>query len=88
MKSFTKLLMEKYPGVYCKEVTEDNRHTVIAILKIYEDERRLKVSKQIKRWFRAIAIAKILFEEEGYHCTYLKEIEEFDIVKSFMKNWS
>lgn len=34
-------------------------------------------SKQTKRWLRAIGIAKVLFEEEGYHCIYLKEIEEF-----------
>ena len=35
------------------------------------------MSKEIRRWFRAIAIAKVLFEVEGYHCLYLEEIEEF-----------
>lgn len=35
------------------------------------------MSKQIRRWLSAIAIAKVLFEEEGYHCLYLEEIEEF-----------
>jgi hypothetical protein len=28
-----------------------------------------------RQWLRAIAIAKILFEEEGYHTRYLEEIE-------------
>lgn len=31
--------------------------------------------RQVKRWLRAIDIAKCLFEEEGYHISYLKEIE-------------
>lgn len=35
------------------------------------------MSKEIRRWLSAIAIAKVLFEEEGYHCLYLEEIEEF-----------
>jgi hypothetical protein len=30
---------------------------------------------QLSRWLRALAIAKILFEEEGYHTRYLEEIE-------------
>ncbi len=30
---------------------------------------------QLSRWLRALAIAKILFEEEGYHTVYLNEIE-------------
>ncbi len=34
-------------------------------------------SKETKRWLRAIGIAKILFEEEGYHCLYLEGIENF-----------
>lgn len=29
-----------------------------------------------RRWLKAIEIAKILFEEEGYHILYLLEIEE------------
>ena len=32
---------------------------------------------KVKRWLRALAIAKVLFEEEGYHTAYLEEIEEF-----------
>ena len=31
--------------------------------------------RQVKRWLRAIGIAKCLFEEEGYHISYLEEIE-------------
>jgi len=29
-----------------------------------------------KRWFRALEIAECLFEEEGYHTEYLKDIEK------------
>lgn len=32
--------------------------------------------KTRKRWHRALGIAKILFEEQGYHTAYLTEIEE------------
>jgi hypothetical protein len=28
-----------------------------------------------RRWLRALQIAKILFEHEGYHILYLQEIE-------------
>lgn len=31
--------------------------------------------KILNRWLKAIKIAKILFEEEGYHVRYLQEIE-------------
>ena len=31
--------------------------------------------RQRARWLRALSIAKILFEEEGYHTRYLDEIE-------------
>ena len=31
--------------------------------------------KQLKRWLKALVIAKILFEEDGYHTAYLEEIE-------------
>jgi hypothetical protein len=31
----------------------------------------------IQRWVRALAIAKILFEDQGYHTVYLEEIERF-----------
>jgi hypothetical protein len=34
-------------------------------------------SKETKRWLRALEIAKILFEVEGYHTAYLKETEAF-----------
>ena len=30
---------------------------------------------QQKRWLRALTIAKILFEDQGYHTQYLVEIE-------------
>ena len=29
-----------------------------------------------KRWFRALGIAECLFEDEGYHTEYLKDIEK------------
>lgn len=32
--------------------------------------------KRRKRWFRALEIAESLFEEEGYHTEYLKDIEK------------
>lgn len=32
--------------------------------------------KVFRRWQRALGIARILFEQEGYHCRYLDEIEE------------
>jgi hypothetical protein len=32
--------------------------------------------KTRKRWRRALGIAKILFEDAGYHTAYLEEIEE------------
>jgi hypothetical protein len=31
----------------------------------------------IQRWVRALAIAKILFEDQGYHTVYLEEIERY-----------
>ena len=31
---------------------------------------------QAARWLRALAIAKILFEDQGYHTRYLEEIEQ------------
>ncbi len=33
--------------------------------------------RQCRRWLRALSIAKILFEEEGYHTRYLDEIEHW-----------
>jgi len=29
-----------------------------------------------KRWFRALGIAECLFEDEGYHTEYLKDIKK------------
>ncbi len=34
-------------------------------------------SKETKRWLRALDLAKILFEDEGYHIAYLEGIENF-----------
>ncbi len=31
----------------------------------------------IPRWLRALEIAKILFEDEGYHTVYLEQIEDY-----------
>jgi len=31
---------------------------------------------RFSRWLRALTIAKILFEDQGYHTVYLEEIEE------------
>ena len=39
---------------------------------------------EIKRYLRAIEIAKILFHEEGYHIEYLKSIET--ILRDLLKN--
>jgi len=33
--------------------------------------------KERKRWLRAFGIAKILFEDQGYHSLYLEDIENF-----------
>lgn len=30
---------------------------------------------KVRRWLRALAIAKILFADQGYHVLYLEEIE-------------
>ena len=35
------------------------------------------LSKETKRWLRALGLAKLLFEEQAYHCIYLNEIEDF-----------
>ena len=32
---------------------------------------------RIRRWLKALSIAKILFEEDGYFTDYLEEIEAF-----------
>ena len=40
------------------------------------DNQRL-AKKQFNRWIRALGIAKILFENDGYFTDYLDEIEAF-----------
>jgi hypothetical protein len=32
---------------------------------------------RLKRWLSALGIAKVMFEEDGYHTVYLEEIELF-----------
>jgi tRNA G18 (ribose-2'-O)-methylase SpoU len=34
-------------------------------------------AKKVKNWLKALAIAKVLFEEEGYHTRFLEQIEAF-----------
>jgi hypothetical protein len=34
-------------------------------------------SKEMKRWLRALEIAKILFADQGYHTIYLEGIQNF-----------
>jgi len=33
--------------------------------------------KEVKRWMRALNLAKILFQDQGYHWLYLNQIEIF-----------
>jgi hypothetical protein len=33
--------------------------------------------KEVTRWFKALEIAKVLFEDEGYHWVYLNQIQIF-----------
>jgi len=43
-----------------------------------------KMDKELKRkkhWLDALRIARILFEDEGYHVRYLKDLESFIIAK-------
>ena len=35
---------------------------------------------KVNRWLKALEIAKIIFEAEGYHSVYLEEIE--DLIKT------
>jgi len=35
------------------------------------------IKKEAKRWLRALKIAKIIFQDEGYHTLYLEGIEKF-----------
>lgn len=34
-------------------------------------------SLEVRRWFDAINLAKILFEDQGYHWRYLDEVKRF-----------
>lgn len=36
-----------------------------------------KLPLQQQRWIRALDIAKILFDDNGYHTAYLEEIKQF-----------
>ena len=36
-----------------------------------------KIPKELKRWLRALEIAKAMFFFEGYHTRYLEEIEDY-----------
>jgi hypothetical protein len=43
-----------------------------------QQSRRLPpAALQLRRWQRALGIARILFESEGYHCLYLDQIAHF-----------
>jgi hypothetical protein len=35
------------------------------------------ITKEGKRWLKALRIAKIIFEDQGYHTHYLDEVEKF-----------
>jgi len=35
------------------------------------------IRKEVKRWLKALKIAKIIFEDEGYHTRYLEATERF-----------
>jgi hypothetical protein len=43
------------------------------------------IRKEVKRWLKALRIAKIIFEDQGYHTLYLDEIERF-IKRKLMYN--
>jgi len=54
------------------------------LLRAYQRSKvkRAKMDKELKRkkrWLDALRIAKILFEDEGYHIRYLKDLESFII---------
>lgn len=36
--------------------------------------------RQIRRWLKALEIAEILFEDEGYSSNYLEEIKSFILI--------
>ena len=35
------------------------------------------LKKEAKRWLKALEIAKIIFEDQGYHTAYLEAMEKF-----------
>jgi hypothetical protein len=35
------------------------------------------IRKEVKRWLKALRVAKIIFEDQGYHTLYLDEAERF-----------
>ena len=37
----------------------------------------LKNKLETNRWLRALGIAKVVFDDEGYHIAYLQQIEDF-----------
>ena len=39
-------------------------------------EKEARVKDVTRRWLKALEIAKILFEDQGYHTRYLDEIED------------
>ena len=43
------------------------------------------IRKEVKRWLKALRIAKIIFEDQGYHTLYLDEVERF-IKRKLMYN--
>jgi len=52
-------------------------HTPNPKAKAKEQKEQRDERLQKSRWLRALGIAKILFEDEGYHTQYLREIEQF-----------
>jgi hypothetical protein len=47
-------------------------------------EKEARVKDVTRRWLKALQIAKILFEDQGYHTRYLDEIE--DHIRGVHKN--
>jgi len=69
---------EPVSGAYEEKRPQRNDHPQAGI-KPKSPKARSRLTKdqrQRARWIRALAIAKILFEEEGYHTRYLEEIKQ------------
>ena len=49
-----------------------------------EGKKEARVKGVTRRWLKALEIAKILFEDQGYHTRYLDEIE--DHIREVHKN--